>query len=240
MSLNSILLIIAIVLVVVIFLLTIIQLIRKKRTTIGPIAVILLLIGVILLIPIVYNASEIKTAEWVQIILTIGLLTVTAVYAASTEKQAQANIKMAEEMREQRYDLARPVIDIQFEETAEALISAGISVSSDNYSSGLLCKLQNIGVGPAVDVHSNIQWQSKSIPIDIGTIAVNDSTKKAENFTVIKDNDSLIVKIYYQDIYGRNFESSRKVLTGQTESSAESGFGPLLSILVEKNEVKND
>ena len=183
-----------------------------------------------------WTASSLETSEKVGITTAAStgtLVIITGIYAWQT-------YKMAEEMREQRYNLARPVIDIQLEETAEALISAGISASSDNFSSGLLCKLQNIGEGPAIDVSSFIQWQNNSIPIDIGTIAVRDSTKKAENFTVFKDNDSLLVKIYYRDIYSRNFESSRKVLIGQTVSSAESGFGPLKSILVKRSEVKND
>jgi hypothetical protein len=159
MSLNSILLIIAIVLVVVIFLLTIIQIIRKKRTTIGPIAIILLLVGVILLIPIVYSASEIKTAEWVQIILTIGLLTVTAVYAASTEKQAKANIKMAEEMREQRLGEDRPYLLIRLEGD---VIQWDKTNEGKSRPSEFSVTIRNVGKGPAINLWAAL-WRPMKV-----------------------------------------------------------------------------
>jgi len=44
-----------------------------------------------------------KVADWAQILLMIGLVTITAVYAWSTEK-------MAREMREQRIMASRPII----------------------------------------------------------------------------------------------------------------------------------
>ena len=102
-NINVIMLIVAIILVLIIFTLSLVQTIRGNRAPIGLITIILLIIGVVLLVPIVYSASEIRTAEWVQIILMIGLVTVTAVYAHSTKK-------MAKEIEEQRYSENLPLL----------------------------------------------------------------------------------------------------------------------------------
>jgi hypothetical protein len=56
---------------------------------------------------------------WIQAIATVVLVIITGIYvwrtyviSKATKKQADASVKMAEEMQEQRYDALRPVIDI--------------------------------------------------------------------------------------------------------------------------------
>ncbi len=101
-----------VVLVLIYFVVGIIQTIRnrKRRRFVSQLNVILLILGLMFLIFLTYHASEIEGADWGQIILMIGLVTITAVYASSTEKQADASITMAEEMKAQRVMASRPII----------------------------------------------------------------------------------------------------------------------------------
>ena len=141
--------------VLIYFVFTIIQTIRKKRRFVSQLNIILLILGLMFLIFLTYHASEIEGADWGQIILMIGLVIVTAVYASSTEKQADASVKMAEEMREQRYNAVRPAIDFK-RDTAKTdghrEILEGLATSSKNVSLGLSCILCNVGLGSAIDV----------------------------------------------------------------------------------------
>jgi energy-coupling factor transporter transmembrane protein EcfT len=110
-SANTIWITLAIAIIVLLyFIFAIIQTARKKRRFVSQINIILLILGLLFLIFLTYHANEIEGADWGQVILMIGLVSVTAVYASSTEKQAEASVKMADEMREQRIMNSRPVI----------------------------------------------------------------------------------------------------------------------------------
>jgi len=98
------------IIVLIYFVFMIIQTIRKRRRFVSQLNVILLILGLMFLIFLTYHASEIEGADWGQIILTLGLVIVTAVYASSTEKQADASVKMAREMKEQRYSENLPLL----------------------------------------------------------------------------------------------------------------------------------
>ena len=85
--------------------------IAALRGTIGWIAVASTsTIGLLLVIYLSLNIDKIAPAEWAQVFILLGLVGVTGYYALSANKQANASIKMAEEMKEQRVVASRPLI----------------------------------------------------------------------------------------------------------------------------------
>ena len=229
-NIDVIMLIVAIILVLIIFTLSLVQTIRRKRAPIGLITIILLIIGVMLLVPIVYSASEIRTAEWVQIILMIGLVTVTAAYAYSTQR-------MAKEMREQRYDTVRPIIDIK-RDTARADINRrtleAIAASSGETVYGLSCILRNVGLGPAIDGCSFIQHPERErLPWEFGTLTSGEKTER-RNLSIKHEGNRVALVAYYRDVYDRVFESSRKVSI-EKKPNPDWVIGPLKIRLIERD-----
>jgi hypothetical protein len=97
-------------LVFVYFIIAIVQALRKKPPATGPIGIILLSIGLIFAIFLLFRGDELEAASLAQMILTIGLLMITAAYASSAEKQAKASVEMAKEMQEQRYSECLPLL----------------------------------------------------------------------------------------------------------------------------------
>jgi hypothetical protein len=214
---STILLIAAIISVVAILVLSIIQVkVRKRPTTVGPITIILLILGLIFVVFLVYRGSELESADWAQILLTIGLVLITAVYAWSASKQADASVKMAEETKEQRYAALKPIIDINrsdmYYETHKEYDEVRTMIQKHELPRSLMCKLVSIGPGPAIDVHSFIEdpygvYKRR----DHGTIVTGqDYYEQVSLFLERKDDRGFLV-VYYKDVYGQPFKSSREV-----------------------------
>jgi hypothetical protein len=83
-----------------------------------------------------------------------------------------------------------------------------------------------------VDIYSYIQAHQKRWRFDFGTLAAKERTKE-EELSVSGEGDHRVLKVYYKDIYGRDFESSREVQIDKATRNLE--LGPLKSILVEEN-----
>lgn len=98
-------------------------------------------IATLFIIYLIFNTYRIEPKDWAQIMLMLGLVLVTTLYAVFTAKQANASVKMAEEMREQRVMASRPVI-IQKAVPVE-VIGAGLSDKFEIY---------NAGNGPAIEL----------------------------------------------------------------------------------------
>jgi len=196
-NIDVIMLIVAIILVLIIFTLSLVQTIRGKRAPIGLITIILLIIGVMLLVPIVYSASEIRTAEWVQIILMIGLVTVTAVYAHSTEK-------MAEEMKEQRIMTSQPRL-IQ-KSVHEKDIWEG---STKDYFSHF--EISNVGNIPAIEVESSLMdcEGNRSHSIRQTFLTNNDPPIKfrPSNITTLEETRTYYIVCEYQNIFSHGLKN---------------------------------
>jgi len=154
-----ILLTVATILVLIIFILTIVQNFRRKPTIIGRTAIILLIIGLLFLLLLVFRGQELGVADWAQTLLMIGLVLVTAFYASSAEKQADASMKMAEEMKEQRVTASRPVV-VQ-KAVHEKDIYEG---STKDYFSHF--EAYNKGNGPAIEVEISLVDSDKRTSID--------------------------------------------------------------------------
>ncbi len=173
--------------------------------------VIIVGIGFLYIIALAFHYSEeIGLSDRMQILLMFGLVAITGFYALSTAK-------MADEMKEQKYDSVRPIIDIErielhtIEQTREAY---------GDYSKGLTCVLRNIGVGPAQDVYSFIQTDRERHLHPFGALAKNGETGKLL-LSLEQRNGCNVLVAYYRDVYNRYFESSRDVKNGVVQ------LGPL-------------
>ncbi len=105
----TIILIVAIVILLTLYILGLIRSLRAGSTG-RRAAIPVLTLGFLLCVYLVFNVREIGPADWAQIVLLFGLVVVTGVYAMSTARQADASVKMAEEVREQRITASRPLI----------------------------------------------------------------------------------------------------------------------------------
>jgi len=191
---------------------------RKEGFSGKWIAYMVAAIGSLFIVYLAVKSNEIAAADWAQIILTSGLVLVTGVYAVSAAKQADASVKMAKEMREQRYGAVRPIIDIERRETN--LERASQVVDAAQLPDKLTCVLRNIGVGPATDVYSYIQAGTQPDeechrPRAFGALAKGALVKDGEvNEWPLslkqRDNRKFLVA-YYRDVYGCCFESTREI-----------------------------
>ena len=206
-NIDIILLIVAIFLVIIMFILTIVQNFRRKPTIIGRTAIILLVMGLLFLTVLVLRGQELGAADWAQTLLMIGLVLVTAFYASSAEKQADASVKMADGM-------ARPVIDFKRDTAKLDTVRQELEVYAaihEETSHGLSCILCNVGVGSAIDVRSFIQHPERGrLPWEFGTI---ESRGKTERWilSISHEGNRIALVACYEDIYGRTLESSREV-----------------------------
>jgi hypothetical protein len=122
----------------------------KKHYPIGWTTYILLAIAILFAILVVYQGHELKVVDWAEILLTLGLITITATYALSTEK-------MAKEMREQRLSEARPYLLLRLE---------GEAVQWDKDEKGkppdrnFPVTIRNVGKGPATNLWAAL-WGPK-------------------------------------------------------------------------------
>ncbi|MGD9116624.1 MAG: hypothetical protein PVJ61_05545 [Dehalococcoidia bacterium] len=153
--------------------------------------------------------------ELASIALTGVLVIITGIYAWRTFAISNAAKKQAEEMRAQRYDTVRPVIDIK-RDTAKTDINRRTlethAALSKETSHGLSCTLHNIGLGPAIDLYSFIQTPSGRQRYDFGTLEKGGKTERMVLSMKQKGIPSgLLLIAYYRDIYGRGCVSSRNV-----------------------------
>ena len=74
--------------------------------------------------------------DWIQAISMVVLVAVTIFYAWQTKKTVS-------EMREQRYDTVRPVIDIQHAEDGNRKLGELAATQEEIVSRGLTCILHN-------------------------------------------------------------------------------------------------
>jgi len=161
----------------------------------------------------------------------IGLVLITALYASSAEKQADASVKMADGM-------ARPVIDFKRDTAKIDINRQTLEVNAaltKDVSHGLSCILCNVGVGSAIDVRSFIQHPERGrLPFEFGTI---ESRGKTERWilSISHESNRIALVACYEDIYGRTLKSSREVLV--QNRSIE--LGPL-HIIVNGERTKND
>jgi flagellar biosynthesis protein FliQ len=150
--------------------------------------------------------NQIDTAQTLEIVALTTLVLITAWYAKHTAT-------MAKEMREQRYDAFRPIIDIvemPIEPTEK--VKKAFDAGDGKFPEELPCVLRNIGVGPAIGVSSFIIVPSNGgqRSWDFGTIAVGEKTSEFR-LSPQQIGDRMFLVAYYKDVHGRDVESRREV-----------------------------
>ncbi len=147
------------------------------------------------------------TTDWIQAISMLALVGVTAFYAWQVRKTVN-------EMKKQRYDTVRPVIDFKrdidkvdgIRQTSEAY-----AAEHEETSHGLSCILCNIGIGPAIDVRSFIQHPERGrLPFEFSTIESRGKTDR-RILSISHESNRTALVACYEDIYGRTLKSSREV-----------------------------
>ena len=176
----------------------------------------------------VLGAININYASVYTLVLYAGLIVVTILYAYFTFGVAQASLKMAEEMREQRYGAVRPIIDIVREADGARVLGEAMEGSVGQITDGLLCRICNIGVGPAMDVVTVVMsFSVGSMKKSFGTMGVGDHTEPYL-LSIMQGSGRQELCVYYSDIYGNRYQSRREVRI--TDAGIELGdfeFEPL-------------
>jgi hypothetical protein len=210
-------------LVLAIFTAELIVVLRKKESFLSPITMVLLGLSLLFTVVLNYRGSELTGGDWTQMILMIGLVSLTAFYAISTEKQAKASVKMAKEMREQRILSSRPMI---FQRAVEEKnIYEGST--SEKYSH---FEIYNAGNGTAVDVQVCLRDQSKKNPINGGERRgfLSPNEPPMEFYATLPANEqspTFYVVTEYQDIYCNVYQTwmpcklsvTNKIIPGKLE-----------------------
>jgi len=202
---QSIMLIVVIVLSLILSIFALIKA-RKEGFTRRLIAILVLALGLLFITYLAYNTSKIEPAGWAQILLMLGLVSVTGLYTLST-------YKMAEEMANTRYDAFRPIIDIvEMPMEPKEIYKQAFEAKEGKFPEQLRCAFRNIGVGPAIGVSSFITVPSngEQQPWDFGTIAVGDKTSEFR-LSPQQIGGRMFLVAYYKDVYGRDIESRREV-----------------------------
>jgi hypothetical protein len=150
--------------VVVIFGITIlIKVIKKRGFTASDTtrSAIIFGIGFLYIIALAfYYSKEIGLSDRLQILLMFGLVAVTAFYAWSAFRQADANVKMAEEMAKKRYSEFQPVLipkiptrlgQIPEEDVLYMILASGLGGMEQQTPKGVTIRWHNAGKGVALN-----------------------------------------------------------------------------------------
>ncbi|MBL7165999.1 MAG: hypothetical protein ISS55_05900 [Dehalococcoidales bacterium] len=141
------------------------------------------------------NLQKMQVDNWVLISLYVGLVGITALYAISTHRQADASVKMAEEMRNAR----SPSITMQWG-------------SANPNSREISANLENEGFGPALNLkcyltHKEFDFEKKFDGYT--TFKVGQKyplSLPSENFD-FKAWNGLAINCDYESVLGERFRS---------------------------------
>ena len=154
--------------IAVIFGITILRRIIKKEGFTArdkALPVIIVGIGFLYIIVLAFHYSEeIRLSDRIQILLMFGLVAVTTFYAWSASRQADASVKMVEEMREQRYSECLPLLVVAI---TQRIPHQGLNPDEHLYSVlqtgiGATFGWRNLGKGVAINARFSL-W---GLPLD--------------------------------------------------------------------------
>ena len=174
----------------------------------------------LLLFHLTLNAYTIAPADWVQIMLTFGLVLATIQYAISAAKQADASVKMAEQMRKQTETLRETVsMSVHPSVSIEVLKISG----GDNYPfeppAELYIELQNTGKGSARNLVVTCESQGKKVEyskIELPSLNVGDKPRFSIHRTTPISGDELrvayvLLKALYNDELGEIWSTTLQI-----------------------------
>jgi len=173
----------------------------------------------------------------VQAIAVLALVVVTAVYAWLTRdmskaarEQTQRAAELAEETRTSRLDSLRPILEIRPVEVlhSHVLLKQGLLAKEGRLPPNLNCSVRNIGPGPALNVLLHTWRPDLEEPgsLQLGAIAAGENVGARElHLEPADEADKRLLRVKYEDLYGRKFLSSREVQVVPREGTFE--IGPL-------------
>ena len=153
-------------------------------------------------------------SDLIQIILINLLVIVTGVYASRTHvmskaarEQADTSVKMAEEMKKQRYDALHPIIDFRFrdsESRSGGTLGIGTRKEVPSELHGQLC---NIGVGPTIDLYYFSKVNQVNRPrYDFEALKAGELSHQVA-LSVSQEGSIGILEVYYRSVYDDLFKS---------------------------------
>ncbi len=177
--------------------------IKMMKNYIVGLSIAIVIFAVVIALLYVWKVSLLGTSDKVGItmaISTVALVIVTGIYAWHTHK-------MAEEMREQRYDALRPIIDFRWRDS-ESISGGALMVGArGEVPSELSGQLLNVGVGPAIDLYSfNKVGQDSHHRYDFEVLKAGELARQV-SLSVSQEGNIGILEAYYRDVYGRTFRS---------------------------------
>jgi hypothetical protein len=113
-----------------------------------------------------FYGVKVQPADWLQIMLTIPLVGLTAFYAWQTRKQAIASAKSVERMQEQTIMQSRPIViqkAVIKTTTDMAEIEEKRPILRSEYFSHFL--VLNVGNGPAIELETSLLGKAKNLLI---------------------------------------------------------------------------
>jgi hypothetical protein len=165
--------------------------------------------------------------EWIMalsavanVFLVVVLVYVTRSYADAAHEQADASVRMAEEMRTSREDGSRPVLDIrqieqdEFGVGDEAMAQAMAQLTHNDH---VWCTLRNIGRGPALNIQAHLSRMRPPRWEMLGMLAVDEEAPREPFATLpqtVTKADTTFIEVWYEDVYGRKFSSRRLAIFG--------------------------
>ena len=178
----------------------------KKGFTLQRVALAILALGAVFTMYLAYNVREIAPADWAQILLMLGLVAVTGFYALSASRQANASVKMAEEMREQTKTLR---------ETVSMSVRPSLSIDITRVSGGntypfepptnFSVRIENKGKGPARNLVVTGEAQNKKVEyskMEFPSLNVGDKKEfSIHRVTDVSTNEVRVAYVILKAIY---------------------------------------
>ncbi len=178
-----------------------------------------ILFGSLVVFYLFYNLHKLQPNEWVEISLLAGLVAATGALALYAAGQAHTSVEMAEEIKKQRYNAIRPVLDIKKTDTLELSeeskttnLGLLMEVAKGNIPPFIYCSIYNVGLGTALDTYTEIDFNGEIFPRHyLGTITCGENRNPLP-LRVKKEDEHHVLTVTYKDMYGRDIKSSREVL----------------------------
>ena len=188
-----------------------------------------------------YNQYFMGIAPGVSAVVVAFLVGATIVYARAAKQQAEASLKMAEEMREQRYSESLPLLAPTIPPPLSGL--APNEIPYESLQSGVGIKVIWCNVGKGVAVNSRFSFCAAPIspgkasffpPRESGTLEVGG--KKEVDYSKILNDGQLTaisdayqprLEAEYQDIYEREVTTVQKFRIEEQNGNKRAFLGDL-------------
>lgn len=176
---------------------------------------------------IVLNVLYQWGSHWIESGAVVLLVIVTAIYVERTGRIATHTEKQVEEMTRQRVHSMMPIL----------VVECNNSHTKKKGACGIEIPMQNIGLGPAMDIAITIAesqsaeilafWESGAGNISLDTIrnipelAAGDNTGNRDNWIewYIAENQKFVIVAECSDVYGNSIGACREFVVSDDETT---------------------